>query len=152
MSEEAVSKIPELMAQLYGVVDELERLFPGRRFTLDGHLVGSIGEVWAVHLYGLDLDTASAETHDGTAPDGRCVQVKATQGNSVGISSEPDYLIVLKLDRQAELPEEIYNGPGSAPWRCSGQKQKNGQRPITLSTLHRLMKGVDEAERIARLR
>jgi len=31
--------------ELYSIVNELEDTFSGRKFTLDGHLVGSIGEV-----------------------------------------------------------------------------------------------------------
>jgi alkanesulfonate monooxygenase SsuD/methylene tetrahydromethanopterin reductase-like flavin-dependent oxidoreductase (luciferase family) len=34
----------ELVDQLHAVVDELEKLHPGRKFPLDGHLVGSLGE------------------------------------------------------------------------------------------------------------
>ena len=29
-----------LIEQLYGIVEELERMFPGRPFTPDGHIVG----------------------------------------------------------------------------------------------------------------
>lgn len=50
-----ISAIPKLIRELYCVVNELETLFPGRNFTLDGHLVGSIGEVLAAHYYELDL-------------------------------------------------------------------------------------------------
>ena len=37
------------------IVKELETEFPGRHFTLDGHLVGSIGEVMAAYYYGIEL-------------------------------------------------------------------------------------------------
>lgn len=151
MSSEGIRRIPELMGDLYNIVEELECLFPGRHFTPDGHLVGSLGEVWAAHLYGLELGAASAETHDGTAPDGRRVQVKATQGRSIGISSEPDYLVVLKLNRGVE-PEEVYNGPGAVPWSKAGKLQKTGQRQLSLAKLRRLMDDVDDADRIQQLR
>lgn len=131
------------------VVDELERLFPGRHFTPDGHLVGSLGEVWAAHLYGIALHPASAHVHDGTSPCGRQVQVKATQGTSVALSSKPDHLIVLRLHRDGG-PEECYNGPGSLAWGAAGGMQKNGQRPIALSTLRSLMSAVPMEERIPR--
>ena len=39
-----VEKVPGLVGELYALVAQLEALFPGRRFTPDGHLVGSIGE------------------------------------------------------------------------------------------------------------
>jgi hypothetical protein len=48
-------------------------------FTLDGNLVGDIGEALAADIFGIRLvDTKSTEGIDGYAPDGRTVQVKAT--------------------------------------------------------------------------
>jgi hypothetical protein len=38
----SVQEIPKLIKELYGIVDSLEALFPGRHFTPDGHLVGSV--------------------------------------------------------------------------------------------------------------
>lgn len=48
-------RLPQLVAELYRVVNELEAMFPGRHFTPDGHLVGSLGECLAAHHYGLQL-------------------------------------------------------------------------------------------------
>jgi hypothetical protein len=90
MDVKPIDLIPELVRSLYAIVGELEGLFPGRKFTPDGHLVGSIGEVLAARLYDLELLPASAERHDAKAPDGRLVQIKATQTKSVGLRSEPD--------------------------------------------------------------
>ena len=47
MSNKSIHAIPSLVQELYSIVDRLDELFPGRRFTPDGHLVGSIGEVLA---------------------------------------------------------------------------------------------------------
>lgn len=48
-------------------------------FTLDGNLIGDIGEAIAVELFGVKLVAArSNEGVDGHAPDGRSVQVKVT--------------------------------------------------------------------------
>ncbi|GAL31213.1 hypothetical protein JCM19239_6598 [Vibrio variabilis] len=63
----SVKQIPEKIRKLYEIVNELEAMFPERHFTPDGHLVGSIGEVLAEYHYGLELFTASAETHDAKA-------------------------------------------------------------------------------------
>ncbi len=60
--------------------------FPGRHYTPDGGMVGSIGEALAASWYGLELFTAGAETHDAKAPDGRLVQIKATQIDRVALS------------------------------------------------------------------
>lgn len=44
------SAIQDLVAEkikiLYSISQELEDLFPGRHYTPDGHMIGSIGEVW----------------------------------------------------------------------------------------------------------
>ena len=37
-------KFRALVKQLYITVNELEVMFPGRHFTPDGHMVGSLGE------------------------------------------------------------------------------------------------------------
>ena len=50
-----VDGIPNLIRRLYAIVADLETAFPGRKFTPDGPLVGSIGEVLAAHRYGLEL-------------------------------------------------------------------------------------------------
>ena len=90
MSNKSILVIPSLVQGLYSIVDRLEELFPGRRFTPDGHLVGSIGEVLAAATYDLELLPPSTERHDALSGDGRKVQIKATQVRSVSLSSEPD--------------------------------------------------------------
>lgn len=50
---------------LIQIVGDLEEAYPGRHFTLDGHLVGSLGEVLAEYYYGVELYTASTPKHDG---------------------------------------------------------------------------------------
>jgi hypothetical protein len=47
--------LPEPVARIYKAAAELEALYPGRKFTPDGHLVGSIGEVIAAEALGLTL-------------------------------------------------------------------------------------------------
>jgi len=42
----------------------LEAQYPGRKFTPDGRLVGSIGEVIAAEALGLNLHSASHPSHD----------------------------------------------------------------------------------------
>jgi hypothetical protein len=50
-------------------------------FTLDGNLIGDIGEAVAAELFGLKLSTRNGTGINGHAPDGRSVQVKATGTN-----------------------------------------------------------------------
>jgi hypothetical protein len=137
-----------LIRELYRIVAQLEEAFPGRKFTPDGHLVGSLGEVFAAERYGLTLLRGSAETHDATTSDGRLVQIKATQGRNIGLRSEPDYLLVLRITKRGEM-EEVYNGRGWRAWEAAGRMQKNGQRPVSITRLRLLMDDVPSSERIA---
>jgi hypothetical protein len=142
------NKIPQLLKQLYEIVAELESLFPGRKFTLDGHLVGSLGEVIAAHDYDLTLLESSAETHDARKGS-KQIQIKATQGKSVAMYGEPEHLLVLRLLKNGAA-EEIYNGPGKPAWDNAGKPQKNGQRSISLSRLRVLMGTVPESQKVKR--
>ena len=136
--------------ELYSIVNELEMQFPGRHFTPDGHLVGSIGEVLAASYYGLNLLPASSETHDAISKDGKMVQIKATQVRNVSLSSEPEHLVILKILRSGDA-DEIYNGPGQLVWEATGKMQKNGQRSISLSKLKSLMNNVPLSDRLERI-
>ena len=136
--------------ELYKITNELESSYPGRKFTIDGHLVGSIGEVIVAEHYGLELLPNSTETHDAISADGKYVQIKATQINRISISSEPDYLIAIKLSSDGSW-EEVYNGPGKPVWDNAGKMQKNGQRPISLTKMRNLMSSVDRKDTFARI-
>lgn len=144
------SAVAEKIRALYQTAQELESLFPGRHYTPDGHMIGSIGETLAASCFDLKLFEAGKETHDAQAPDGRLVQIKATQVNRIAISSEPEWLLALKIHRDGTFSVE-YNGPGNLVWRCCGKTQKNGQRPISLSKLRELQDLVPESERLARI-
>ena len=137
----SVENLPEKIQRLYRIVSELEEAFPGRCFTPDGHLVGSIGEVLAEHHFGLSLFPGSTEIHDAKSPCGKNVQIKATQGRMIGIRSEPEHLIVLKILSSGEF-NTVYNGPGKLAWDSAGKMQKNGQRVLSVSKLEDLMKKV----------
>lgn len=155
MSESTDSKkLTETIRRLYGIVGELERDYfdRHRHFTLDGHLIGSIGEVYAAERYGIDLFVSSTPRHDGVSPDGRFVQIKATQRSNVALNENPDYLIVLKIDEDGEI-NETYNGPGQPVWNLfAGRvRPKNGQYQVSLSKLRSLDKEVDKKERIPSL-
>ena len=127
------NKIRELCA----IVHDLEAAYPGRKFTLDGHLVGSIGEVFAAERYGIKLHPASAQGHDGVLPDGRQVQIKTTQVKMIGLRECPQVLLVLQILPNGSL-EEVYFGEGQRVWEGAGPLQRNGQRPLSLSKLRRI--------------
>ena len=142
--------VPDVVRQLCALVAQLGEVFPERSFTLDGHLVGSIGEVLAAEKYGLQLLSMTSEKHDAETTDGRLVQIKTTQGTSVGLRSEPDYLLVLKLCPNGSI-DEVYNGPGALAWGAAGKPQRNGQSAIRVTKLRTLMGNVSKADQIPRL-
>jgi hypothetical protein len=140
--ERRLAKMRTLIRQLYAVVSELEKEFEGRRFTPDGHLVGSIGEVVAAYAFGLKLLPASNERHDAQAEDGTLVQIKFTAGTrGVSLYGEPVHLLVLQLT--GNKFGTIYNGPGTTAWESCGRVQKNSQRRVSLSVLRRLDDGAN---------
>lgn len=132
---------------LYAITNRLNNLYPGRHFTPDGHIVGSLGEVVAADYYGLKLFIASEPIHDAEDPKGRLVQIKATQGTRVALNEEPNYLIVLQIHPDGSF-EEIYNGPGKQVWEACGKQQKTSQRPISLTKLRILNQSVPVTEKI----
>ena len=146
-------KLSESIRELYAIVNRLETDYSqhNRHFTLDGHLLGSIGEVYAAERYGIELAKSSSECHDGTTKDERKrdVQIKVTQRNTIGLSSEPKYLIVLRIDERGSF-EEVFNGPGEIVWELVKDKKlpKNGQYQISLSKLRTLNENVALEDRI----
>lgn len=130
-------RLPEPVAAIYRAVAELSDAYPGRKFTPDGHLVGSIGEVIVAAEFGLELHKSSHPGHDAKDAQGRDVQIKMTAGLSISMYADCDRLIVLRI-ASPEWAEVIYDGDGAPVWQAAGKLQKNGQRTVRLSTLRRL--------------
>lgn len=151
MSSPDWDEVTQHLDALYDASEALEALFPGRKFTLDGHLVGSIGEVVAAYMFGLDLMPASTLGYDALAPDGRRVEIKLTQGKFVALRHAPDHMIALHRPKGGPV-RVVYNGPGRAVWDGCGKDQKNGQRPISLSRLSGLYAVVAESDRLPQMR
>lgn len=144
-----MSDIAKKIREIYKIANELEEMYPGRHFTPDGHMIGSIGEVIAAEEYDLELFEASHPVHDAKTKDGKQVQIKATQGDKIAISECPEYLIVLKIHRDGGF-EEVYNGSGDIAWGLVGKRQKTGQCHVSLAKLRAAMVEIPERDRIPR--
>jgi hypothetical protein len=144
-------RFPELIRELYKLVAQLEGMFPGRPFTPDGHMVGSLAECFAEYYYGLNLYACSNPGHDAHVEDCK-VEIKATQGDRVALRSGPERLLVFRLFKDGSF-EEVYNGPGAPVWaRFEGKaKPSNGQFQVSLTQLRRLMESVPQEERVRRI-
>lgn len=136
--------IKEKIRELLHIVNELEERFPDRKFTLDGHLFGSLGEKIAEYYYGIQLCRTGTKTHDGEK-DGKNVQIKITQGDSVDITKIPDHLLVLFLHKQDGIVYEVYNGPCAWLNTC---KKNNGWYNPTLKMLSKEDKNIPEENRL----
>lgn len=148
-TDEKMNMIKQQVQRLVEIVAQLEAEFPGRHFTLDGHLVGSIGEVMAAYYYGIELYAASTEIHDGEV-DGKKVQIKISQQDNIVINHEPDYLIVLYLNRNGNI-YEVYNGPGKLPWESASKRDSHNNKHMRVNKLMELDKAVDECRRITQI-
>jgi hypothetical protein len=145
-------RFPELIRELYRIVGELEGMFPGRPFTPDGHMVGSLAECYAEYYYGLKLYACSNPGHDAYTDDCK-VEIKATQGKSVSLRSGPEKLLVFHIHPDGSF-DEIYNGPGAPVWALVEAKPRpsNGQYKVSLTQLRNLMEGVSPDQRLPRIR
>jgi hypothetical protein len=148
MPETAVEQVPVLISDLLKTAGRLNTLFPGRPFTPDGHLVGSIGEVVAEHVYDLRLEPCNTPQVDAYTSDDRSVQVKLTgeKGQSFGIrwpiqpgGAVPEILLCLKMTVDGFV--EIYNGPLPSAL-LEGRISSNGQISLSLGKLSGLNPGL----------
>ncbi|WP_061236069.1 DUF6998 domain-containing protein [Leptospira weilii] len=125
------------------------RFFGGSpKFTLDGILIGSIGEVYAEYKYGLTPLKSGTKIHDSQK--GKIfVQVKTTQRKSIVIAHKPKHLIVLKLKEDGEF-QEIYNGKGNRVWNLIKNRKvpKYGYYSISTNQLSKAMRQVPLDEKI----
>jgi hypothetical protein len=131
-----------LIKQLYSIVNTLEQLYPGRHFTPDGHLVGSIGESLLAERFGLQLMTASNKGYDAVDPNGRKIEIKVTQRRQFAFSKnlrDDISIIAAVLSKQGDL-EVVYNGP-SLPVAQEIQKKpptKNGQHQVSVKKMREM--------------
>ena len=131
-------------------VEKLEEMFPGRSFTLDGHLIGSIGEAVAKYYYGIDLVETNKKAIDGFYR-GETVQIKTVQQDlvSIDLSNIKDlkYLLVLYLNKNG-IAYEVYNGPIETVLKNAPKANSHGYTQFRVNRLLDLSKNVKEEERI----
>lgn len=124
-------------------------------FTLDGNLVGDIGEAIAFELFGVQLVNAkSTEGIDGYAPDGRTVQVKAT-GTNRGPAFRPtqiraNHLLFFELNLEEATGTVIFNGPEHIAF-SRFLRPFAGQRSLTPGQIRAADRDVQEADRLPML-
>ena len=105
--------IQTAIKQLCKITNELKDNHKSKKFTLDGRLVGDLGEVLAEENYEITLFDNIQPMYDATTSDNKMVQIKATFKNQLTFPTEhlPELFLGLKLNEDGSF-EEIYNGPG----------------------------------------
>jgi hypothetical protein len=146
------NRLKELITDLYSTRDSLRKLFNDEyddrlRFTLDGNLIGDIGEGIACYHFDLELLPRGTKVHDAKTKNEpkKLVQIKATQGNRVGLGlnkSDFEYLIVISIDPESRSYSIVYNGPGSLV------REATNSNFISISRLVELNKEVDDIDKV----
>jgi hypothetical protein len=129
--------LPPAIAELVAARNKLRDHYAsvGLDFTLDGNLVGDLGEAIAAELFGIELVPArSTQGIDGYAPDRRTVQIKAT-GTGRGpafrlVETRADHLLFFDLDFERAKGVVVFNGPEHIA-TAALPKQFTGQRSLT---------------------
>jgi hypothetical protein len=104
-------RIEEALGHIFRGIGMLQTEFSQRRFTIDGRLVGDIGEIIAAADFDIQLDDVSQAVHDGRTPAGHGVQIKATFQNDLTFKTTPEFYLGFKLFQDGRH-EVVFNGPG----------------------------------------
>jgi hypothetical protein len=145
--------LPPAISNLVKARNELREHYKayGLSFTLDGNLVGDLGEALAADIFGIDLTSRSAEGVDGIAPCGRSVQIKAS-GTRRGpafrqVATKAQHLLFFHLDFESCSAELLFNGPEAVVLRLLPETWR-GQRMASVGQVIRANETVSDEERL----
>lgn len=143
--------ITEALVLIFQGIAKLKERFPEKAFTIDGRLVGDIGEVLAALEYQVELYKVQTPAHDGETPDGRKVQVKATFKDKLTMTSVPDLYLGIRLSADG-THREVYNGPGALIAKEFAHRSGIGERQLSfpISALEKLAKQVAPKQKVPR--
>lgn len=143
--------IPDAVSQMLKIVKQLQSAYPKKKFTLDGRLVGDLGEILVEDAYDVELFEDLKKHHDGKASDGREVQIKATMQNALTFPVDhiPDYYLGIKIHPDGTFTE-IFNGPGAIAWEAVKNRKptKTNLHSVGIVALKKLNDNVNPRERI----
>ncbi len=143
--------IQDAVKQLHNIVKELRDTYPIRKFTLDGRLVGDIGEIWAKENYAIKLYPKQQKRYDAeTIEQGAKVQIKATMKNSLTFPVDvPELYLGIKIDPDEGKFEVRFNGPGKIISKAINEHRlPKTNIPTTSPELKRLYEEVTDEEKI----
>jgi len=143
--------IPEALTKLQTIVAALQQSYPQKRFTLDGRLVGDLGEVLAESVYDIKLFTGLERHYDAICSDGRRVQIKTTLKDSLTFPCDhiPDYYLGIKILPDG-ICQEVFNGPGDLVYELVKKRKptKINLWSVNITTMMRQNENVHQNDRI----
>jgi len=141
--------IAEALKLIFQGISQLKEAFPEKEFTIDGRLVGDIGEVIAALEYDLTLYEVLHADHDGETSDGRKVQVKATFKDALTFKTVPDLYLGFKLYENGDH-EEVYNGPGKVIFERYRYRKGIGETLLSfpVEDLKKISREISYGERV----
>lgn len=150
-----MEEIKQLLAITQKLKDKYIHL--NKQFSLDGKLVGDIGEVLAAEKYGLKLLDENAPIHDAEElTTGRKVQIKSSFKDNCyfpcGDNRVPDFFLSVVISEEGEIAE-LFNGPGQFVFDHYIIKNKlkpyrNSYYTLSNGVLRKLNAEVDEKDKI----
>ena len=153
MSNDRMKKLQHEIKRLHKSVAALRELYPEKEsgFTLDGRLVGDIGEVVAAELFQIELHEKLKHHYDAktTYEPKLNVQIKATFKESLTFNHAPDYYIGIKLFENGEF-RVVYNGPGKYIQQAFNHRKGIGKQLLSfpIKKLEEISFKIGENERI----
>ena len=144
-------QLNEALALIFKGIAQLKDAFPDKAFTIDGRLVGDIGEVIAALEYDVTLYPVQTPAHDGETSDGRKVQVKATFKDKLTITAVPELYLGLQLFEDG-THKEVFNGPGTVIADRFGHRSGFGEKQLSfpITALAALSTDVPSRNRVPR--
>jgi len=148
MADQQVVK--DALKEIFSGIDKLKRALPSKEFTIDGRLVGDIGEALVQRDYDVTLYEQIVPRHDGVTSNGRRVQIKATFKESLTFRTVPDYYLGIKIYADGTY-KEIYNGSSDQIKEKYGHRKGFGVKLLSFpnSVLSELSRNISERDRIA---
>jgi hypothetical protein len=143
--------IEDSLDKIFSGIRQLKEALPSKEFTIDGRLVGDIGEAIVQRDYDLTLYEGLAKDYDGETPCGKKVQIKATFKDSLTFKKVSDYYLGIKIYENGTY-EEIFNGPGQIIANEYSHRKGFGENLLSFPNkrLRELSLLVDDEDRINR--
>lgn len=149
--------LKDSIKNLFEVMNTLQSEYKSynKKFTLDGRLVGDLGEIVCAEHYGIELFDKVEPIYDGyEKKSNRKVQIKTTFHDSLTFPCNtahiPDYYLGIKLYEDGTF-EEIFNGKGQYIYDAllkNKSTTSNGLFSISINQLKALNQKVETRDRV----